>query len=188
MNAMILTLGTGLGTGVIANGALVRAGRYQHTEAGHLILREGDMSAPCGCGNLGCAEAFLSGNSFSRRAQTRFANASLSAEEICELARKKDPRALTAFEEYARLMATALNNYVVLYAPEIIIFTGSFAKAADLFLPLTEEHLKKFLLRRRVGIDLMPKLKISKLKNNAGLIGGAYVALSLKSYRPKTIG
>ncbi|MGZ3709324.1 MAG: ROK family protein, partial [Bdellovibrionota bacterium] len=60
-NAMILTLGTGLGTGMILNGELVRAGRGLHPEAGHLILKDGDETAPCGCGNLGCAEGYLSG-------------------------------------------------------------------------------------------------------------------------------
>ncbi len=59
-NAMILTLGTGLGTGVIANGELLRAGRFLHPEAGHAIIGFADASAPCGCGNFGCAEAYPS--------------------------------------------------------------------------------------------------------------------------------
>lgn len=177
-NAMILTLGTGLGTGIFLNGELLRAGRQLHPEAGHLILRHNDKTAPCGCGNLGCAEAFLSGRNFTRRARPRFANPSFTAKDIADLARKGDPRALAAFEEYAEIMAIAIHNYVVIYCPEIIVFTGSFADAADLFLPSTREHLKKYLARRRIGVDLMPKLKVSELENKAGLIGGAYVALN----------
>jgi len=176
-NAMILTLGTGLGTAVIANGHLVRAGRHLHTEAGHLIIRAHDSSAPCGCGNLGCAEAYLSGRNFARRNCTQFGNPSLSAQDIADLARKKDPRALAAFEEYAEMMAIAIHNYVVIYAPEIILFTGSFAHAAKLFIPSTKRHLAHLLKRRRVGIDLLPQLKISTLDNQAGLIGAAWVAL-----------
>lgn len=176
-NAMILTLGTGLGTAVIANSHLVRAGRHLHTEAGHLILRAHDSSAPCGCGNLGCAEAYLSGRNFARRASIRFGNPSLSALDIAELARKKEPRALAAFEEYAEMMAIAIHNYVVIYAPEIILLTGSFAYAAKLFIPLTKRHLSRLLKRRRVGIDLLPELKVSSLDNQAGLIGAAWVAL-----------
>ena len=175
-NAMILTLGTGLGTGIICNGELVRSGHYLHPEAGHIILKQNDQSAPCGCGNLGCAEAYLSGRNFSRRARARFGNASLTAKDITELANRKDPRALAAFDEYAQFMATAINNYVVLYCPEIIVFTGSFAAAASLFVSQTHRHLERLLARRRVGIDLMPKLAVSSLDNQAGLIGGAYVA------------
>jgi glucokinase len=175
-NAMILTLGTGLGTGVIANGELVRAGRNQHTEAGHIIIRQGDSSAPCGCGNLGCSEAFLSGRSFTRRNRVRFARPELTAQDIAEFARKMDPRALAAFEEYAELMAIALHNYCVIYCPEIVVFTGSFAAASDLFIPQARAHLRTLLKRRRKGIDLLPKLAVSSLDNRAGLLGGAYVA------------
>lgn len=148
-NAMILTLGTGLGTGIISNGELLRSGRFLHPEAGHIIISHDDQSAPCGCGNLGCSEAFLSGRSFSRRARTRFGNPNLTAKDIADLARKRDPRALAAFEEYARLMAIAMHNYVVIYAPEIFVLTGSFAEASDLFLDKTKEHLKALLERRR---------------------------------------
>ncbi len=175
-NAMILTLGTGLGTGIICNGKLVRAGRNLHTEAGHMILRYNDPSAPCGCGNLGCAEAYLSGRNFGRRAMQKFANPNLTPLDIAELARKHDPRALSAFEEYAEIMAVAIHNYCRIYSPEIIIFTGSFAECADLFLPNTLTHLEKLLIRQRAGIDLLPKLVVSSLHNEAGLIGGAYVA------------
>lgn len=175
-NAMILTLGTGLGTGIISNGELVRAGHNFHPEAGHIILKIGDESAPCGCGNLGCAEAYLSGRNFARRARTRFGNPSLTGKDLTELALKRDPRALAAFEEYAHLMAIAIHNYVVLYCPEIVVFTGSFAESAPLFMDQTRRHLEQLLARRRVGTDLLPKLAVSSLDNQAGIIGGAYVA------------
>lgn len=180
-NAMILTLGTGLGTGIISNGELVRTGRHLHPEAGHLIIHQGDQSAPCGCGNLGCAEAYLSGRGFTRRARMRFANPDLTGKDIADLTRNGDPRALAAFEEYSELMAITLHNYCVIYAPEIIVFTGSFANTADLFLKSTKTHLERYLIRRRVGIDFMPKLAVSALDNNAGLIGGAYVAFTRKA-------
>ncbi len=177
-NAMILTLGTGLGTGIINNGQLVRCGRHLHPEAGHIILHHQDTTAPCGCGNLGCSEAYLSGRSFTRRARTRFGDPDLTAVDIAKLARKGDPRALAAFDEYSTLMSVAIHNYVVIYAPEIIIFTGSFAEASDLFIKQTTEKTKTLLARRTVGVNLIPKIAVSKLKNNAGLIGGAFIAMS----------
>lgn len=176
-NAMILTLGTGLGTGIVANGELVRAGRVLHPEAGHIIVNADDASAPCGCGNQGCAEAYLSGRSFARRARVRFGNPDLTAKDIADLARKRDPRALAAFHEYAYVMAVAIHNYAVLYSPEIVVFTGSFAETADLFIDETRRYLETLLARRRIGKDLLPKLAVSSLQNQAGLIGGAYVAL-----------
>lgn len=218
-NLMILTLGTGLGTGIICNGSLVRSGRNLHPEAGHIILNYDDKTAPCGCGNFGCAESYLSGRNFELRfrkkwgGQTggrggaqpgrRVANSgssfgaqpgkrganptssvtqeislsSIHAREIAHLARQKDPRAQEAFSEYAEIMAVAIHSYVKIYCPEIIFFTGSFAQSADLFIPKTLSHLKKLLTRERRPIDLLPKLEVSSLENQAGLIGGAYVAL-----------
>jgi predicted NBD/HSP70 family sugar kinase len=73
-------------------------------------------------------------------------------------------------------MAIAIHNYSVMFAPEIVIFTGSFAASADLFMDSTKDHLEKLLARRRIGFDLLPKLKVSKLDNLAGLVGAAKVA------------
>ena len=86
-NAMILTLGTGLGTAVVANGELVRGGRHQHTEGGHMIIQANDQSAPCGCGQFGCAEAYLSGRSFAHRARVALGNDIIDAPQIAARAR-----------------------------------------------------------------------------------------------------
>jgi glucokinase len=179
-NAMILTLGTGLGTGIICNGALVRAGRGMHPEAGHLIINSTDASAPCGCGNLGCAEAYLSGRSFTRRARARLGDPSLDAAAIATQARKGHALSRQLFEEYAVMMATAIHNYVVIYCPEIVVLTGSFAAASDLFLKSTRRELEKLLERRREGTDLMPAIEISALDNQAGVLGAAHVAFHAK--------
>jgi glucokinase len=176
-NVMILTLGTGLGTAGVANGELVRGGRHQHTEAGHLIIRAGDTSAPCGCGQIGCAEAYLSGRSFAYRAKKKLKSETIDAPQIAARAREGDAAALALFEEYAEMMAIALHNYVVLFYPETVVFTGSFAAAHDLFLKNTEKKLAKIFTRRNQSMHIQPKLVISKLENQAGLLGGAYVAL-----------
>ena len=186
-NAAILTLGTGLGTAFLANGALVRAGRNLHTEAGHLILRAGDRTARCGCGNLGCAEAYLSGNGFARWVAkhplfknpktSRSIRNPLSALEITERARAGERWAERAFEEMAELLAIFIHNIAVTFCPERVILTGSFAQASDLFLERTRTQLEKLLARRREGLDLLPTLGLSPLANHAGLLGGAFIAL-----------
>lgn len=176
-NVMILTLGTGLGTAALCNGELVRAGRGLHTEAGHIKIHAGDRTAICGCGNFGCAEAYLSASGFARRySKLNQLKAHLPAEAIADLARAGKPRALRAFSQYSIHLAYAIETFVVLYAPELIVFTGSFADSSPLFLKQTRKHLLKLLTRRRVGIDLLPRLKISSLRNRAGLLGGAYIA------------
>ena len=176
-NSIILTLGTGLGTGMICNGKLVRAGRQLHTEGGHLILKAGDKSALCGCGNFGCAEAYLSGRGFTYRSRVKLKNDIIDAVQIAARARRNDRQALECFDEYAEMLAIALHNYVVIYCPEVVVFTGSFAAASDLFLKNTEKRLKILLKRRNEVMNLTPKLYVSSLENQAGLLGGAFVAL-----------
>lgn len=175
-NAMILTLGTGLGTGIVANGKLVRAGRNLHTEAGLMIINGDDESAVCGTGNFGSAEAYLSGRNFERRFNTKYGK-NLSGHAIAELAKQGDFAAKEAFREYSYYFAIAVYNYVMLFAPEVIILTGSFAAASQLFLKDSQTELKKLLARRRKGVDLLPKIIISRLHNQASLIGGALTAL-----------
>ncbi len=181
-NAISITLGTGLGTGIICNGKLTRAGRHLHPEAGHQILRANDSSAICACGNLGCAEAYLSGNGFARRAAHQFNNPLLTAKQVTELARQGDIKAQQAFEEFAELMSVAIQNYIRIFCPEIIVFTGSFAAASDVFMPKVKEHLQRILKRQRKGTSLLPKLTLSTLNNEAGLIGGAYIAFHPEEY------
>ena len=175
-NIMVLTLGTGLGTGVICNGNLVRSGRNLHPEAGHMIINYQDQTAPCGCGSYGCAEAYLSGKYFSQRTAIKLRKPSLTGSEIAQLARTGNRIALQAFDEYSTLMAVALLTYTRLYAPETVVFTGSFADASDLFLPATRKKLRAMLKRQKGGLEWMPRLELSSLDNRAGLLGGAYVA------------
>lgn len=177
-NMIVLTLGTGLGTGIICNGHLVRSGRHLHPEAGHMIIQVNDESAPCGCGNLGCAEAYLSGGNFEKRIRRKYPHLGRTSKEIADQAREGNPQAMEAFDEYARLMAVALYNYVRIFSPEIVIFAGSFAAASDLFKLKTQTLLKKMLRQQNKVINLVPKLTVSTLQNNSGIIGGAYIALN----------
>lgn len=174
-NCVVLTLGTGLGMGVICNGELVRGGRELHPEGGHVLLRAGDRSALCGCGVYGCAEAFLSGKNFEARARVALGESLVTGATLAERAKSGDRRVQALFDEYSQLLAEYLLNLVVLYYPEQVIFTGSFAAAHPHFLPKAEEKLREFLHRRLRTLPLLPKLRVSRLGNSAGIIGAAFV-------------
>ncbi|MCB0342375.1 MAG: ROK family protein [Pseudobdellovibrionaceae bacterium] len=177
-NLVVMTLGTGLGVAAIANGALVRSGRGLHPEAGHVTLKFDDTTALCNCGRFGCAEAYLSGPHFARRASSRWGSSPLSANYIAERAQAGDAHALAAFSEYAQQMAAAMANYCVLYGPEIIVLAGGFSRAVPLYLDQAKGHLQQQLARRREDVDLMPQLKISRFQEEAGVLGAARVAFA----------
>lgn len=170
-NALMLTLGTGLGTGILCNGTLVRSGRGLHTEAGHLILNPSDRTAPCGCGNFGCAEAYLSGRAFEKR----YRSIAKSNLEMIEKAKRGDGKALSAFDDYAYWLAVMIHNCSVVFSPEMVILGGSFAKTSRYFLPQTRKHLEVFLQNRKKPINLIPKIVVSKLQNRSCLIGAGYL-------------
>ena len=179
-NLISVTLGTGLGVGVIANGQLVRSGRNLHPEAGHIIISHGEKEWLCGCGNYGCAEAFLSGVNFTHRLAERWKDSKLIGEELVRRARSGDETVRREFDQYADRLATFLLSLVVLFSPERIILSGGFSHASDLFLDRCTKRLSDLLKTRREGHDLMPNIKVSPFQNEAGVLGAAFVALGIQ--------
>jgi glucokinase len=176
-DCVILTLGTGLGVGVLLEGKLLRGSRGLHPEMGHQVLRPNDADALCGCGNLGCAEALLSGVNVAKRAARQWGLATLTGKELWGLAERKDPRALAAFAEYSDLLGNYFFNLVTTFYPKKIILTGSFAEAHRAFLPEAKNVLKKLLTRRLQTMPIEPEVRLSSLGNRAGIYGAAYIAL-----------
>jgi glucokinase len=172
-NIMVLTLGTGLGTGVICNGKLVRSGGFLHPEAGHMVIRHHDTMIRCGCGQYGCAETYLSGKYFAQRYAKQH-DGSYSAIEIAELARENYLPATEAFKDYSKSLTIVLQNYMRIFNPEMFVFAGSFSAASDLFLNQTNRRLARSIRLLQCNI---PKLKVSQLKNRSGLIGASFIAL-----------
>jgi len=177
-SAMILTLGTGVGVGVISNHKLLRLRQSFHPEASHFSLNFTDKLATCGCGNYGCVEAYLGGKNFTRYANQRWQLNCKNGIELTNLARSgQSAEALEAFEFYSEVMAQALCAYAVLFAPEVVIFSGGFSHAVDLFMPQAQRRLETLLEQRREGLDFMPEVVVSDFQEEIGLIGAARVAL-----------
>jgi glucokinase len=186
LNSAVVTLGTGLGTGFIVNGRLARSGQHLHTEGGHLIIEPHDRTHPCGCGNYGCAEALLSGKNFLTRARILLNQkqklSSLTHEEFKNFLEDTSSPfhddAHFLIQTYSDHMAIFLHNCVVTFGPELICFSGSFASFSNYFLKSTEQKLSQLLQSRRRPIDLVPRLRLSRLKNHSSLLGAAHIAIS----------
>lgn len=174
-NLIAMTLGTGVGVGVIANDVLVRAGRGLHPEAGHIPINSEDKNFPCGCGAYGCVEAYLAGSHFAKRMSARVGR-SLTGREAVQMAKDGDFQLQSSFKEYGRHLAQAIRTLCVMFAPEVVVLSGGFSHASSLFLNETEKVLPGMMERYRDGIDLVPKVKVSKLKDDAGILGAAYIA------------
>ena len=167
---MMVILGTGRGSGLILNDRLYRGARGNAGEIGHTIF---DINGrACECGRKGCAEAYLSGPSLSRRFFD-LTGSHMSAQEIYRLYESKDPSAVQLFDESCRIMGEVFANAINVFDLEAIILGGGVSN-----LPIWYEKVSPHIEKSLFGA---PRGKIPIIKANlgdsAGVIGAAYLAL-----------
>lgn len=170
-----VTVGTGIGGGIILDGTLYRGVDYAHPELGHHVI---DASGPaCLCGFHGCWESLAAGPAMvewvKAEAPSDYAHSeNLSAKTICELAQAGDTLAQRAVEREAYYLGLGLANLIVLFTPDAIVLGGSVMKSAHLFL----EAIRKIIRQscRYVPFE-KTELALASLGDDANLIGAARV-------------
>lgn len=155
---LMITLGTGVGGGLILGGELFNGGLGQGVELGHMrLVHHGEA---CTCGNRGCVEAYCSSAYFIRTGRDPL--------ERMELARSGDPESLAIFEGYLDYLSDALASLIALLDPEIIALGGGISKAGEfLFGPLRQ------LVDQKSFFRIAPRIEGAVLGNKAGFIGAA---------------
>jgi glucokinase len=176
-----LTLGTGIGGGVIADGRLYRGWQGMAGEVGHQVIDPD--GPPCPCGNKGCLEAMANAESIVRRARAALASGAPSALEdgegltsrlIAEAAGRGDAVAVKALEETGRALGTGLANIVHMFNPEVIAVGGGVAGAGELILGPARESMREQLMDEILAaVRIVP----AELGNTASLVGAAMMAL-----------
>jgi glucokinase len=152
---VMVTLGTGVGSGFVANGQLIYGHDGFAGELGHVVsVRDGRT---CGCGRRGCLETYASATGIVRTAKEWLAErkddsslrevAELSAHAIHLAAEAGDSLALELFEFTGKILGQTLADVVAITSPEAIIFFGGLAKAGPLILEPTRRHMEQNLLR-----------------------------------------
>ena len=178
-NFLVLTLGTGFGSGIVINGQLLYGENGHAGEIGHTIVEK--KGRQCNCGNKGCLETYVSATGIKRtvldflhryKDESELRNIeskNISAKLISQLALQHDSIALKAFDYTGKILGIALANMVTYFDPQAIILTGGLVEADGLLLKPAREYFKKSLLgiyNGRVQI-----LKSSVQNNLAGLLG-----------------
>jgi glucokinase len=184
---LLLTVGTGIGGGLVAGGRLFRGAHGFAAEAGHIIVEPG--GPPCGCGNRGCLEQVASGTAIGRLG-TRAARehpGSLLAElaggdpdlvtgrVVTEAARKGDPVSIGVLAEVGRRLGEGMAGLVNVLDPEVVVLGGGVVGAGDLLL-----HPARAACRDAIeGAEHRPDVPIvpAELGANAGAVGAATLAL-----------
>lgn len=168
-NLVALTIGTGLGGGIIVDGHLVRGARGGGAEIGHTILEPGGHL--CNCGQRGCIEGYVSGTALARAAErSGYWTPSPSSHQIFEWARSGDERALGLVRAMARHLALGVVTIINFVDPERIIVGGGVSSQGDLFMPMVREFVGELYGQR--GWDVR-NLVLAELGERAGMIGAA---------------
>lgn len=179
-NAVMLTLGTGVGGGIVLNGKLYEGNRSAGAELGHSAIVVG--GEPCTCGRKGCLEAYASATALIR--DTKRAMEKDKTSKLWEIGSLKNVTGKTPFdyapvddsaksvvENYLEALGAGIVNFANVFRPEIILLGGGVcAQGESLLMPL-KAILKRDLFAGEMGPQV--ELKIAELGNSAGLLGAA---------------
>jgi glucokinase len=171
---ILVTVGTGIGAGMIASGQLYRGVDSAHPEIGHMVI---DPSGPyCFCGAHGCWESLASGPSMARLAQADHPEGlHRTAAELCTLALQGDEHARRAVDRTAAYLGLGLANLVTLFTPEVIALGGGLMQALPQFRPGIDAAIAQMC-------RLVPKERVrivpARFGAQAGLVGAAQAFLS----------
>lgn len=181
-SSILITLGTGVGAGIIMDGRIFTGHHRCAGELGHMITVAGGEL--CTCGARGCWERYASATALIREGR-KIAEAdpgcgifravqgdldAIEARTIIDLVRENDPDACRLFDWYIEHLCAGLRNLINAFDPEIILLGGGVSAAGDLLLDRVRERMPSM-----VFFKTMPyaRIELARLKNDAGIIGAA---------------
>ena len=181
-NSVMITLGTGVGGGIVMDGKVYSGFNYAGGELGHIVI-EVD-GAPCSCGRNGCWEAYSSATALIRmtkekieecKATGRYTSMAeaprVSGRTACDAMRQGDAAAKEVYDKYIRYLAAGITNIVNIFQPEVISIGGGISGEGQSLIDALEPIVRK----EQYGgsVVALTALRIAKLGNDAGIIGAA---------------
>jgi glucokinase len=184
-NVVMLTIGTGIGGGLILDGQIYRGSTGGAAELGHIVIVEDGLPCQGNCPNHGCVETYASGTALAREGQAAAEREPDSAlgkalgegpivgKTVTELAIKGDPLAREVVADAGRHLGVALASLANIFDPDVIVIGGGVSVVGDLILDPAREEL------RSRALDPMNKtpVQLAQLGPDAGMIGAAAMAL-----------
>ena len=178
---IVITLGTGVGSGIVIGGNLVYGHDGFAGELGHVIMRRNN-GRPCGCGRQGCLEAYASATGVARTAREfleirkddsllrELDPDEITSKDVYDAAMKNDKLALEIFEFTGNILGEAFADFVAFSSPKAIILFGGLTKAGDLIMNPIKRSMEKNMLKVFEG---KTKLLFSQLKESDAAVLGA---------------
>ena len=175
-DVIVVTLGTGVGGGIIVDGKIVAGFNGAGGEIGHITVNNDEIEA-CNCGQYGCLEQYTSATGIVRVAKRKLAKTAsttaltkyepLTAKDIFDEAKAGDEIALSLVEEVCGILGSALSNMACVVNPEVIVIGGGVSKAGSILIDCIQKHFVEtsFFACRDT------KFALASLGNDAGMYG-----------------
>ncbi len=192
---IVITLGTGVGSGIVINGQLVYGHDGFAGELGHVIVRRNGRQ--CGCGRQGCLEAYTSATGVARTAREfmeirkedsvlrEIDPADITSKDVYDAAMKNDKLALEIFEMTGKMLGEAFADFVAFSSPEAIILFGGLTKAGDLIMDPVKRAMDANMLKVYEG---KTKLLVSQLKeSDAAVLGASALGWEVRVQDPNLV-
>lgn len=182
-NIVMVTLGTGVGGGVIIDGKILSGANGAAGEIGHIAMND-DEEVTCGCGKKGCLEQYGSATGVVRLAERYLvANPSedtslksldkITAKDVFDAAKAGDKAALNIVDQMAKMLGKGMAMVSCVVNPEVFVIGGGVSKAGDIVINTIIEHYKKYAFHASRDTQF----KIATLGNDAGIYGGVKMVL-----------
>ena len=185
-NLLMLTLGTGVGGGVVIAGVTFRGAHGLGAELGHFTLNPDGPPCPGNCPNRGCIEAYCSGQALerdatelaqdkpdSRLAQCIGADGTVTGRDLVEVAEAGDTDALLVFDNFARMLGIAIAGYVNVFEPDHLAIGGGLSRASHLFF---DRAVQEAGMRALPALWRRTKIALAQGGADAGVIGAGVLA------------
>lgn len=181
-DVVMVTLGTGVGGGIIINGKMIAGTHGAGGEIGHMKV-DSEETDVCGCGKTGCLEQYSSATGIVRIAKKALAKddrpsklrdlKEITCKDIFDLAKEKDAVALDCVETLGEYLGTALANVACVADPEVFVIGGGVSRAGDILLQTIREHYVKDAFHACREAEFT----VATLGNDAGIYGSAKLIL-----------
>lgn len=180
-NIIMITLGTGVGGGIIIGGKVVVGEHGAGGEIGHLCVNY-EETERCGCGNKGCLEQYASATGIVRLARKKLSTVTketvlladhVTAKDVFDAVKAGDVVAQEIAEEFGRYLGHGLANLAIVADPAVIVIGGGVSKAGEVLIP----YIQKPFLERAFFANKEVEFKLAVLGNDAGICGAAKLIL-----------
>jgi len=181
----LLTLGTGVGGGLVVGDKIITGFAGCGGEIGHITVNA-DETTPCNCGRYGCLEQYASATGIANLAKKYMSEAdnntsklftyeNVTAKEVFDCVKDKDELAVEIAEQFGSILGKALSNIACLFNPQIFVLGGGVSNAGDILI----HYVQKYFMQNAYADCSKTEFAIASLGNDAGIYGASRLAIGL---------